>query len=252
MTITCACFYDIFVDHGGSIYTTVFEFLFSVMIGICGIKINYRFIQKLKEERRNLPLGRKGNIIEPIMRWFLWFQILYWPYNLTYFWINVNEIIPIKAMNGWWCIVLQQIVLNTGRFIISFNSLFVAVIRYVYIIHSKKANQWEFQKVGKWMAISSFAIPITLDTIKLFSTDFTEWPFSTVTRFNNCVDSHHEDNSTDHGYHSRPITVEWTLHYLPEKVVRSMYYICLAFTTMVVYNVIEGVLYFQMYQSTNR
>ena len=252
MSIQCGCIYDSFVDEPGSTYTTVFEFLFSVIIGISGIKINYRFIQQLKEERRKTPSGRKGNVIEPIMRWFLWFQILYWPYNLMYFWINVNEIIPSKAMNGWWCIVLQQIALNQGRQIISFNSLFVAAIRYVYIIRSKKANQWKFEMVGKWIAISSFAVPIALDTIKMVITDYTEFPFFLMTRFNNCTDSYHEVNNTGNGDSFKPITAEWALYYLPKDVVLSIYYIIYAIVIIVAYNLIEGFLYLHMHQNVKR
>ena len=252
MSIQCGCIYDSFVDEPGSTYTTVFEFLFSVIIGISGIKINYRFILQLKEERRKTPPCRKGNVIEPIMRWFLWFQILYWPYNLMYFWINVNEIIPSKAMNGWWCIVLQQIALNQGRQIISFNSLFVAAIRYVYIIHNKKANQWKFEMVGKWIAISSFAVPIALDTLKTVITDFTEFPFSIMTRFNNCTDAYHNVNNIGNGDSIIPITAEWVLYYLPKNVVVSIYYIIFAIVTLVVYNVIECFLYLQMHQNVKR
>ena len=252
MSIQCGCIYDSLVDEPGSTYTTVFEFLFSVIIGISGIKINYRFILQLKEERRKTPPGRKGNVIEPIMRWFLWFQILYWPYNLMYYWINVNGIIPSKAMNGWWCIVLQQIALNQGRLIISFNSLFVAAIRYVYIIHSKKANQWKFEMVGKWIAISSFAVPIALDTIKMVITDYTEFPFFLMTRFNNCTDSYHEVNNTGNGDSFKPITAEWALYYLPKDVVLSIYYIIYAIVIIVAYNLIEGFLYLHMHQNVKR
>ena len=245
------CLYDIFVDDEGSIYTTVFEFLFSVIIGIFGIKTNYRYIQELKEEKKRKPLGRKGNVIEPIMRWFSWFQIVYWPYNLLYFWINVNGIIPSRAMNGWWCIVAANS-LDTGRKIIMFNSLFVAAIRYVYVIHDRKANQWEFENVGKWMAISSFAVPIALKTIIELTNDFTEFPFSVITRFNNCTDSYYQASNINFEHSIKPIAVEWTLHYLPENFVRSIYYFGLTILTLVAYNVIEGFLYLQINRHVKR
>ena len=68
-----------------SIVSTVFEFILSFIISICGIFLNYKFLKKLKTERRNKPIGRKGNVIEPIMRWFIALQMVFWPYELFMF-----------------------------------------------------------------------------------------------------------------------------------------------------------------------
>jgi hypothetical protein len=147
--ITCACIYKAWVNIPVSLWSTVLEFLFSVLICVCGEIINYRFMSKLREEKRKTPLGRKGNVIEPIMRWFCKLQMIYWPYQLLSIWVWFNEIIPFEYMNGWWCSAATLIVLKFGRMCIGWNSLFVALIRYLYIVHRQKSNQWDFEKVGR-------------------------------------------------------------------------------------------------------
>ena len=253
MQIFCACLYEtVMVDDSRSTLTTVLEFLFSALIGICGVKINYRFIQELKEEKRNTPLGRKGNVIEPIMRWFLWFQIIYWPYYLFLYWISVNEIIPSKDLYGWQSICFWQIGLKLGRLIICFNSLFIALIRYIYIVHGEKANLLDFKKVGKWMALSSFVIPTALETIGILTTDYKEFPYSAMTRFQECIDNHQNANNTHNSNLSKPIMVAWTLHYLPQGAVRFIYYTYYTINVVVMFSAAEGFLYLKMYQNVKR
>ena len=240
------------VDDSRSTLTTSLEFLFSAIIGICGVKINYRFIQELKEEKRNTPLGRKGNVIEPIMRWFLWFQIIYWPYNIFLYWISVNEIIPSKDMYEWQSICFWNIGLELGRLIINFNSLFVALIRYIYIVHGEKSNLLDFKRVGKWMALSSFVIPTALQTVLILTNDFKEFPYSVMTRFQECINYHQNASNTHNSNLSKPIMVAWTLHYLPQGVVRFTYYTCYTIWLVVKFSAVEGFLYLKMYQNIKR
>ena len=138
----------------GSVFTTVLEFLFSIIVCVCGLTVNYIFMRKLEEEKRNVPLGRKGNVIEPIMRWFLKFQMIYWPYHLTFFWmIHENHIIPSDNMTGWWCNVIAQIGIKFGRLIIAYNSTFIALVRYLYIVHHNRVDKWNYEKVRKWFGL---------------------------------------------------------------------------------------------------
>ena len=251
MSVTCECFYEYLYDEG-SIWTMAAEFLLLVLIGICGVTINFRFIKKLHIEKRNTPICRKGNVIEPIMRWFLWFQIIYWPFNVLCMWIITNEIIPSNAINGWWCFVSVQINFGLGRLVIGFNSLFVAFIRYIYIVHDKKANQMVFERLGRWMAIYSFAVPTSLAIIDLFTNDFTEFPYSIMVRFKDCINSSQDASIIYNSDPTKPITVMWTLNYLPENIIHSIYYTCYTIKTVVMSNIIECYLYITMHLKVNR
>ena len=90
------CLLKTFIDDPVATWSTILEFLFSVLIGVCGVIVNYRYRQKLQEEKRNTPAGRKGNVIEPIMRWYCILQMIFWPYELLLLWITTNEVIPFE------------------------------------------------------------------------------------------------------------------------------------------------------------
>jgi hypothetical protein len=207
---------------------------------------------KLREEKRKTPLGRKGNVIEPIMRWYCKLQMIYWPYHLLTFWIMFNEIIPFEYMNGWWCSVGGGAV-KFGRVCIGWNSLFVALIRYIYIVHRQKSNQWDFEKTGRYFRISSIAIPLGIETVGLFVNGY---PGHQITKdqdvFKSCVASQQGYNTTLNIQIPEPYFRALTLQVVPEWVVLGIYYVYKFLTIVVLINVIDGFLYFQIYRTIKR
>ena len=248
--VLCTCIYQTFVDEFRSTWSTVLELLFSIVIGSCGVRLNYVFLKKLQAEKRIKLPGRKGNVVEPIMSWFCVFQIVYWPYYLVHFWILFNGIVPSHCMNGWWCPATMYAI-KFGRFIIGYNSLFVALIRYLYIVHHQKSNQWEFVRVAKIFQISSFVVPLAINVTELFTSSHLTWLLN-HSNFKECIAFHHGVNSTDTLKIPESITVEWTMDYLPEWIVESVSYVITFIQVIALFNILEGFLYLQMYRSITR
>ena len=170
----CACVYFVLIDDDRTIWGTSAEFILSAFVMVCGVKVNYRFLMNLKQEKRNTPVGRKGNVIEPLMSWFCWIQMFYWSYYLLHFWINANGVIPMEwydSPNGEiMCMILGHII-ALGRVYVAFNSLFVVLIRYLYICHHKRTNQYCFELVGKCFRFVSIFIPSIIFITNVFFTD---------------------------------------------------------------------------------
>ena len=248
----CACIYKTFVDAPISTLSTIIEFLISVVIGSCGVVVNYRFVRKLQEERRNTSLGRKGNVIEPVIKWNCIFQIIYWPYQLLYFWLNENEVISSEFIytQSWLCDILTLTV-RYGRIIIAYNSLFVALIRYLYIVHQKKANQWQFENVAKLFIIASVFTPLVMETIGTLTNSFTE--YLSKEDLETCVDFWQDLNSTVKDIEI-PVAkaYEFTTYYLPKTTVDIVYYIYAIITGILFLNIIDGILYFRIFQTMKR
>jgi len=223
------------------------------MIIICGEIINYRFMRKLKEEKSRTPIGRKGNVIEPIMRWFCKLLMIYWPYHLLSIWIMVNEIIPFEYMNGWWCSAALFVALKFGRMCIAWNSLYVALIRYIYIVYRQKSNQWEFEKIGRYFRISSIAITVGVETVGLFVNSYPEHKINTEQDvFKSCVASRQGHNTTVNIQIPEPYFRALTLQVVPEWIILGVYYVYFCLTIGVIINVIDGFLYFQIYRYIKR
>ena len=248
--IVCKCIYEAYVDPPMSIWTTLLDFLCSVVIGVLGVMINCKFIEKLQEEKRAKPPGRKGNVIEPIMQLFCKFQIVFWPYYLLYFWLHFNGIVPASLMNGWWCNVFVQVPIRFGRMTIAWNSFFVAFIRYVYIVHREKSNQWDFDQAGKWFRVASIAIPTIFNTIDLFAQGFLEYQQGDA--FKNCIAVNEGLNDTKNIAIPNIYPYALTVEYLPQPLVFSMYYINSAAAILILSNLADGYLYFSIFRCIKR
>ena len=131
-----------------------------------------------------------------------------------------------------------------GRTYLACNSIFVAMIRYLYIVHYHKLNQYEFKNVAGLFQIASVAIPVAMEALSTltFSADFCKWK-----SFN--------DNLVEFGSTSEFLkkeTVEWTLTYLPEWIVSTLSLTYVTAKVLIVSNVIEGYLYLKMFQNIER
>ena len=242
----CKCYYKPFIDYYISTWSTVCSFIITMVIIFFGVFFNYKFVKKLKSEKRATPIGRKGNVIEPIMRWFLIIQIVYWPYQLLFIWIIHNGIFPADMLPTWLCYGLHNAGV-TGRTCVAYNSLLIALIRYIYIVHHPKANQWNFEAVGRRFQIISVTIPVITWLLMMFTTDDT-W-LKQKAGFKECVALYNDGKYDDS---MKSDIVEWTLKYLPELLVSTVFYITRAILIVVSINIIEAFLYFKIFQQMKR
>ena len=79
------------------------------------------------------------------------------------------------------------------------------------------STQWEFEKVGKFFCISSFVIPLTLQSIGFFTDDMNMiqrfWPQKELT---DCLASYLNVNSTNVEIPYPPDSLQLTMAVLPE------------------------------------
>ena len=247
----CKCIYQSHTGEPATTLTIVLDFLFSLVFVVIGLILHNIFRKKLKEEKRNTPHSRKGNVIEPIMRWYLILEIIYWPYYMLFMWIMSHEILPSAWFSN--CIVMNFLMnpLRIGRSMIAYNSFFVALIRYFYIVHTQKANEFLFEKVGKWFQVASIAVPLCMESIRFFTEEDMLGLISTD-RFRNCVAFNEGLNSTKDMILPSPRGVAFTKEFLPPQLVDGIYNIYLVIVTLVYSNVVEAYLYFKMFQTVER
>lgn len=243
----CACFYKVMVaDNFSETWSTILEFVISTIISMIGIILNLKFWKILQMERRCRPLGRKGNVIEPIMRWFGMLQIFFWPFELGFLWMNTNSIISHEDMPSWLCVVLSN-VLFAGRLIIAFNSFFVAFIRYIYIVHQQKANQWNFEMVGRYFQLLSIAIPLLIKTIEALCLN----PKLIISR--NILEECKVSPMNVVAEEAFTVAaIQWTLQYFPKVFTDTLAKICLAIEFIIYFNIIEVFLYIEIFKSMRR
>ena len=247
--IVCLCMYEAYIDPPMSIWTLMLDFVCSLVIGILGVIVNYKFIAKLQKEKKSKPEGRKGNVIEPVMQLFCKVQIIFWPYYLLYFWFSLNGIIPLSLYSDWACILAGQAI-KFGRNIIAWNSFFVALIRYTYVVHREKMNQWEFDQVGKWFGFASIVIPIFFNTIDTFTNGL--WEYQDGDAFKNCIALSLGLNNTNNMNIPNIYPYAWTVEYLPQYLILSIYYTVWVLKVVIYANIADGYLYLSIYRCIKR
>ena len=247
----CKCIYSHYIDEPVTVLSTVLDFLFSIIVISFGLLLNYRFKKTLEEEKKAVLLGRKGNVIEPIMRWYLNFSLVYWPYEMLFLWIMAHEIMPADWFSNCWVMNILMNPLRIGRAIIAYNSFFVALIRYLYIVHRKKANEWKFRSVGSIFQGASIVVPLTMELVRFLS-EYDLPGLRSTDRFKSCVAINEGLNVTANISLPDPMPVELSLKVFPGEVVDTMYYFYITMATIVYSNVIEGYFYFKMFRVINR
>ena len=167
------------------------------------------------------------------MRWFCVLQIVFWSYELLNFSqavriLNLESLTPPLCPFIMWSIIL-------GRTMIAYNSLFVALIRYVYIVHERKANQWDFEVVGRRFQIASISVPITHVII------------SSLT-----LDSRGFLPEADRCSHLTPLLISFSMNFVSEELSDAIAIICVVVMLFVFLNIVDGYLYVKIFQTIRR
>ena len=244
------CLYRSLIARPVTTLSTVLNFLVILIVLICGLVLNTKFWRILQEEKRVRVIGRRGNVIEPVMSWFCILQMIFWPYALLFLWVNANEIISSDSLPSWLCALLF-VTLRIGRMCIAYNSLFVAVIRYIFIVKHKTSNQWNYEKLSKWFQIASIVVPILVETLGIFTITFER--FWNVGKIKECS-SLNKSLSTivDADHLTLSPFANLTLQYLPASLVEVLFYIHITITLAVCLNISEAFLYFQIFRHMKR
>ena len=237
------CRYNFFVDIPQNTYVMVLGFILSLSIIVSGIILNANFFIKLKEQKSRRQVGRKGNVIEPLMKIFCVFQMIYWPMELIFMWVNTNGIISSYQMPTWLLYLFYELI-RFGRTYIATNSIFIALIRFLYIVHQRKLNQYDFENVGKVFQALSIITPLAVELVSMFSFSGN---FCQLKSFN---DDPMEFSSTQEFIQKE--TVEWTLRYLPRQIVYSMALFYVTTKILIVSNILEVLIYAKIFRSIER
>ena len=247
----CKCVYSGNKYKSSTFVSITAEFLFSLILVIIGLIVNYRFKRKLEEERRARPIGRKGNVIEPIMRWYQTLVMVFWTYIMIFFWLMTNEIMPADWFGNCWVMNILMNPMRFGRSIIAYNSFFIALIRYLYIVYHKRANMWDFDKVGRRFQLVSIIWPILMEMIRLFSEEDLN-NLRQTEKFRSCVAFNEGWNNTTNITLPKPSAMALTLKVLPPEMVEGIYYIFIGISALIFSNITEGYMYVKIFQRIKR
>ena len=247
----CICLVHLITMKDTNIVLSVSELLFISIIIIIGVVVNSIYRRKLFDERKNMPIGRKGNVIEPVMSLFCVLQIVYWPYTLINIWLTRNAIISSESMPLWLCHV-RWLVQKAGRICLGYNSLFVAFIRYIHIVHLEKSNQWNYENVARRFKIASVGFPIAMEVWGYFFHGYSQ--FKDLPQFKDCLATSPDANLSAGALETLipSASARWTRNYLPDYIADVMSFAYVAVSVAGAMNIIEAFLYLAIFRNMKR
>ena len=145
-------------------------YLFLIFLFIpIGLIIGRKLYQNIKKEE----LHEKGQALQRIMKTYIVIQSLAWPLTLS-----LMAVVPIIAYTTQLTgknsalEVLVRVLISITRFLyvlilsyVGFNSLIVAICRYIFIVVVQHNDSLTIKKIRSWVIAASIVIPVMLATL---------------------------------------------------------------------------------------
>ena len=136
------------------------DLIIYIIIFVLGTTINCKYLKDMKEDDRNRPLGTNPSLILPIMTTKTKMLIVWTPFYFFLYWfLNQGFDLP-----DWfrYALCYDQYISATVRFYFALNSLTIATMRYVFIVHNGKVLRMGKDFVKKMFYILHFVVPFLM------------------------------------------------------------------------------------------
>ena len=153
-------------------------FVLKVVFVIIGELISIKLLIKLKKET---------SLLSDVTKLFVCVQIIYHPIRLI-FTTSTDFIHPLNEVIGQWYCTFGWCWISLGSGIMGMYSLICSLLRYVFILHETKVEEYGKEKVKKIFLFLYVFIPLLL----FLWTAIDRPELSILSNINKCYGKHHE------------------------------------------------------------
>ena len=157
-----------------SIIPFIFHCIYSVAVIIPALIVQIHLYKKIKNEEHL----EKGKVIQRILKTYAIVQSILWPlcFILTGILFTNNPILDLmKPPMIYYSLLLYAWISSIVRNFAAFNSLIIALCRYMFIVFGKKSDKIGIKRLRKLFISSSVGIPILLAILKYCTTSTKEY-----------------------------------------------------------------------------
>ena len=221
--------------------------IYSCVVITLGLMVNKKLYRNVKNEEHL----EKGKIIQKIVKNHTLAQCVAWPILiLAGFTLKINkdvlDIIPPSVV-GYLIIVIR--IFNTFFATYSgFNSLVIALSRYICVVHEAFIDRFGVKKLRQFMITSSFGIPGLYCIVDQFVIPVEHaWYAHFMPNYTNSIDEKgdNEINAEDYLHQSPFFLISDA--YLPSSITFGLKFVRHFILILVYSNVLEGILYLHVY-----
>ena len=141
------------------IFEMIFYFCYCCIIMTVGVILNKKLYRYVKEEQHK----EKGKIVQRILKTFALVQCIGWPSILICGFLlkfNAEVVNFIPLLFTCTSIKLLRAMYTTINAYIGFNSLIIALSRYIFTVHNSAAERIGIRKLRSILISSSIAFPL--------------------------------------------------------------------------------------------
>ena len=239
----------------------LFLFLFLYLIAILfGLIIGKRLYQNIKQEER----GEKGQVLQRIMKTYIIIQCIAWPLTLSLF-VVVSIMARTTQFTGKNLAleVFLRALISSKRFLytltllyVGFNSLIVAICRYIFIVLVQHNDTFTIKKIRSWVIAASIFIPMMLAILHEATSPLNDRWLDTIrmetpANSTSVIISKYPVTNATIIVHQSPVFTIFD-EYVPPAIKFGISIICTAMKLVIFSNILEGCIYLHIYIHNRR
>ena len=234
----------------------LFLFLFLYLIAILfGLIIGKRLYQNIKQEER----GEKGQVLQRIMKTYIIIQCIAWPLTLSLF-VVVSIVARTTQFTGKNLAleVFLRALISSKRFLytltllyVGFNSLIVAICRYIFIVLVQHNDTFTIKKIRSWVIAASIFIPMMLAILHEATSPLNDRWLDTIrmetpANSTSVIISKYPVTNATIIVHQSPVFTIFD-EYVPPAIKFGISIMCTAMKLVIFSNILEGCIYLHIY-----
>ena len=221
--------------------------IYSCVVITLGLMVNKKLYRNVKNEEHL----EKGKIIQKIVKNHTLAQCVAWPILiLAGFTLKINkdilDIIPPRVV-GYLIIVIR--IFNTFFATYSgFNSLVIALSRYICVVHEAFIDRFGVKKLRQFMITSSFGIPVLFCILNEFLIPVEHvWGAHFMPNYTNSIDERGDNEiNVEDNLQQSPLYLI-SVAYFPSSITLGFKFLRFIILILVYSNILEGILYLHIY-----
>ena len=234
-----------------NILVILLSLIFCLILMPIGIIVCKKLYNNIKDEEHL----EKGKIIQRIMKTYSFAQCVFWP-NLIIFsgiiYFNNHFLKLVEPSLSWYAIHVLRCMCHVFRIYVSFNSLIVAISRYIFIIYKKQVETFGIKKIKYLLVSSSIIVPIF--HLILYEATFPiepAWISVFASESNSTIDTPENEDTVlnekglmeNYNFLLYILTIE----YFYPAIVYAIQMLCYVMVVVICTNLIEGFIYLHIF-----
>ena len=220
--------------------------IYCVIIIPIGITVSIKLYKNISKESHK----EKGKVIQRIMKTYAFLQCFTWPCLMVWYGIlHVNS--EMKFFPESWMrniIFLTRFILILHTDYVSFNSLIIALCRYIFLIFERHAEAFGINKMRKYFITGSVAIPIIRAIFHQCTVPIEDNFIEVFTPSKNEFFQNYSYTGVSENQGDSPKSIESALYvfvntYLPPLLIDIMKLTSTIMVVMFYTNIFEGIIY---------